>query len=149
MTAPKIFGFRVRDYIRQRCCDDDRGHATPCWVWGLALKGDGYATGKPPGFTKVVRIARAAYEAFIGPIPSGLEIDHLCQQRECCNPDHLEAVTHAENMARQAGCRTSCRRGHPFDGDNLYIFPNGARTCRTCKIEGERARQLRNQRVAA
>jgi hypothetical protein len=143
MGTPLIHGFSVQRYVRDRVVLEDRGHTSPCWVWQLSLKRDGYAFGKPPGYRTMVRIARAAYEAFVGPIPEGMEIDHLCRQPSCCNPDHLESVTRAENMARRVASKTTCRRGHPFEGDNLYVTPVGVRTCRTCKIERERARPPR------
>lgn len=143
MAVPQIFGFRVVAYIRDRVSVEDRGHSTACWVWQRCVKEDGYAVGKPPGHDRITRIARAALEASVGPIPRGLEVDHLCQVRSCCNPSHLEAVTHAENMVRQAASRKSCRNGHPFAGDNLYIFPSGVRTCRTCKANREKNRPPR------
>lgn len=147
-SAPQIFGFPLSGYIRDRIVEENRGYSSLCWIWRLCPKDDGYAVGKPPGYDKTVRIARVAYETFVGPILVGLEIDHLCHQRGCCNPDHLEPVTHAENMARQVAARKSCRRGHPFEAGNLYIFPNGVRTCRACKTERERSRAPRKAAAA-
>lgn len=143
MSPPNILG--IRTFVRKYTAEEDRGHTSPCWIWQRCLKADGYAVAKFPGY-KMVRVSRAAYEAFVGPIPDGLEIDHLCQVRSCCNPDHLEPVTHAENMARQVALRTTCRRGHPFEDDNLYIFPNGDRACRVLR---ERARPPRARKAAA
>lgn len=82
---------------------------------------------------------RAVYALLVGPIPAGLEIDHLCRIRHCVNPEHLEAVTKYENMMRgNVGAainkrKTHCVRGHEFAGDNLYVSPSGTRTCATCR----------------
>lgn len=85
-----------------------------------------------------VGVHRIAYELAKGPIPPGLEVDHLCGVRDCVNPDHLEAVTHRENLLRSDNDiirrigATECIEGHPFSGENLYVFPDGRRACRAC-----------------
>ena len=107
-----------------------------CWVWPGATNGAGYGrvevkTGE--GRRSVtVYIHRAMYERHIGLIPEGLEIDHLCGNRSCGNPTHLEAVTTAENAARRAAKTTHCPRGHAYDTDNTAIN-GGKRVCRTCR----------------
>src|SRR5690606_27089460 len=73
-----------------------------------------------------------------GPIPAGLVIDHLCGNTSCCNPEHLEAVTNAENMRRRAKRSATCASGHPWTPENTYIRPNGRRDCRACKREASR-----------
>jgi hypothetical protein len=78
---------------------EDRGYKTPCWIWQLALNGDGYSS------TSNGSAHRLHYTKAYGEIPAGLELDHLCRVRECVNPEHLEPVTHAENMRRAAGLR--------------------------------------------
>lgn len=95
---------------------------------------------------------RVAYEAARGPIPPGLVIDHLCRNRACCNPAHMEAVTSVENVMRgesiaaQNARKTHCKRGHEFTPENTYVSKTGARTCRTCerakKVAARAARKL-------
>ena len=107
----------------------DLGH--DCWSWLGFVKPNGYGT---VGFgQRVLHAHRVVYEAVVGPIPEGLELDHLCRVRHCVNPDHLEPVAHAENMRRAVEARTHCSHGHEFTDDNTYIQPaDGARVCRTC-----------------
>jgi len=89
---------------------------------------------------------RLTYEALVGPIPPGLVIDHLCRVPECVNPDHLEPVTHAENLARGIGAnsrdrraaQTHCPNGHALEGENLALSPAGGKVCRTCAINRAR-----------
>ncbi len=88
--------------------EEDRGHETPCWVWQLRLSAQGYGViGTAQG---TVYAHRLYYEAEHGPIPDGLEIDHLCRVPFCCRPSHLEAVTHAENVRRGIGTRVTAEK---------------------------------------
>jgi hypothetical protein len=112
-----------------------------CWEWRRYKSEQGYGiTSKYCGKTRW-RAHRLAYELFNGPIPDGLQIDHLCRNRGCVNPSHLEAVTHKENTLRGIGVtainkrKTRCYRGHPFTGDNYIINYRGERMCRTCRRE--------------
>lgn len=117
-----------------------------CWSWTGWIDGGGYGTMRVGGRTgRTVSVHRIAYELSNGPIPEGLEIDHLCRNRACCNPAHLEAVTHAENNRRSdspsavAARVTHCPKGHPYDEANTHRYrkPHGGwgRQCRRCNNE--------------
>lgn len=117
-----------------------------CWPWKNKTRCDGYGTfGKQPA-----RAAhRVAYELAKGPIPDGMVIDHLCRNRECVNPTHLEAVTQRENLLRSPhtmpnvnAAKTHCPHGHPYDEANTYVkWRNGrpVRECRACRSSRQRA----------
>ena len=81
---------------------------------------------------------RWSYEHFVGHIPDGLTIDHLCRNRRCVRPDHLEPVTSGENTRR--AMRNTCIKGHPFDEANTWTY-RGKRYCRTCRRDRNRARR--------
>ena len=129
-----------------------------CWLWLGAVDRGGYGKFKHGG--RVILPHRFSYNQFVGQIPRELEIEHICQQPCCVNPEHLRAVTHLENMAR-ADCstnnwnrkKTHCKRGHPFEGDNLILQrqPCGRikRVCRICKRTKDRRRRLRAKLEAA
>lgn len=108
-----------------------------CWLWTGARKAGGYGQIKVGEQSRLAH--RALYELLVGPIPEGLELDHLCRVRECVNPEHLEPVTRRENVLRgvapaAANARkTHCPQGHPYEGRNVYInAASGGRVCRTC-----------------
>jgi len=111
-----------------------------CWEWTAALNGDGYAAVNDGGSMRGGH--RFAYEYFNNAkIPAGLEIDHLCRNRRCVNPDHLKVVTRRENIIRSTlpdilrginGSKTHCPHGHPYDLLNTYYNPKGSRVCRIC-----------------
>jgi len=105
-----------------------------CWRWTHKVRSDGYGLIAAGGNHRTQAVHRFAYELAIGPIPEGLEIDHLCNVRNCCNPLHLEAVTRAENRRRQSERQTHCKRGHEFTAANTYRWRN-ARHCRACRHE--------------
>lgn len=129
---------------------------TGCWLWTASGNNAGYGVilidGKrgPGRPGKFVLAHRLMYERTVGPIPHGLDLDHLCRVRCCINPAHLEPVTRSVNLKRginQWKLKTHCPHGHPYSGDNLYQMPNGRRACRTCR--NERSRRARaNKRLA-
>ena len=98
------------------------------WLGNVSRNGYGQVGGG-------VMAHRRSYEYAKGPIPDGLELDHLCRVRLCAEPSHLEAVTHGENVRRgnHAGRRvTHCPQGHPYDAANTYVTKTGGRHCRAC-----------------
>jgi hypothetical protein len=78
---------------------------------------------------------RFAYELLVGPIPAGLTLDHLCLNKACVRPDHLEPVSLTVNIRRANARRTHCKRGHAFTPENTYLDKIGARQCRKCGAE--------------
>jgi hypothetical protein len=129
-----------------------------CWQWLGARGGSGSAYGV---FGKGGRgnsgyAHRWSYEHFVGPIPDGYDIDHLCRNPTCVNPAHLEAVPHRENLRRgdtfaaANAAKTHCKHGHEFTEENTYITSSGSRSCRRCHAIWERGRRaLRAASLAA
>lgn len=124
-----------------------------CWEWTASKWTAGYGRFFVGG--RRVAAHRVSYEIHVGPIPEGLQLDHLCRNHGCVNPYHLEPVTPGENQRRgylagraKPGVpkgtviggalkhlnKTHCPYGHPYDGDNLYVDPKrGHRHCKTCR----------------
>ena len=127
---------------------------TKCWNWILKIDKDGYGQIKMGSRTlnnrRTKHAHRVSYEAFIGAIPVGMTIDHLCRNRKCVNPVHLEVVTIRENTLRGTGCsannatKTHCPKGHELSGINLTpaYLKRGKRVCLICS----RAQAAENQR---
>jgi hypothetical protein len=124
-----------------------------CWQWTAGTIPSGY------GSFHVARMRRAAshryaWENLRGPIPDGLTIDHLCRNKLCVNPDHLEVVSRGENTLRAVDIgapnrsKTHCAKGHEFDQENTRIIAGRGRRCRTCDRDRERNRQRRPAEAA-
>jgi hypothetical protein len=132
---------------------------TGCLIWTAALGRDGYARVRVIASTRVyknVPVHRVVYEYVVGPIPEGMQIDHLCRNRACCRPEHLEPVTIRENLLRGEthaaanAAKTHCANGHPFSGENLSIqVGRYQRVCKACKRAEARRRYWAKQVAAA
>lgn len=137
----------MRNY-RQHVRDNSTIKPSGCWDWKRSrFISNGYGQMRYHG--KNMGAHRVSYMVFIGPIPLGLQIDHLCRNIICVNPDHLEAVTGAENLRRSGAwdvnrSKTECLRGHPFDLLNTLYYnarDGGGRYCRKCAADGARYRR--------
>lgn len=121
-----------------------------CWVWKSVIRHNGYGQFKIGNLA--ITAHRWAYEHLRAPIPAGLVIDHLCRNRACVNPWHLEPVTQRENTLRgespvaRNAAKTHCLNDHPFDAENTGTDSDGNRFCRTCATEQQRARKQRRAR---
>jgi hypothetical protein len=110
-----------------------------CWEWTGAHHRRGYGTFGVGG-RRTMLAHRFMYELLVGPIPDGLVLDHLCRNTSCVNPEHLEAVTQAENLRRAVRLPiTHCKHGHEYDEANTAYNPAGARRCRECNRIRRRA----------
>ena len=117
------------------------------WFWTGYINPQGYGRtsfGRP---NRTWNAHVALYELLVGPVPEGLQLDHLCRVRHCGNPEHLEPVTCRENLLRgetwaaRNAAKTHCKRGHPYDEANTRIIKTGGRSCRTCSRERMRGIQ--------
>jgi hypothetical protein len=107
------------------------------WLGGVTLGGYGvFAELANRGSEEKSMAHRWSWEYHVGPIPEGLDIDHLCRIRACVNPDHLEPVTRQENIRRAAAVKTHCPSGHEYAPANTYVRPGTVhRKCRACSRE--------------
>jgi len=146
MTAKKS----LMDRIRGLSIPDENG----CWAWKGYITSNGYGQiriEQPDGAWKTRYAHRISYEAFIGLIPVGLDLDHKCRIRHCVNPDHLEPVSRSENMRRsplmdRQSHKTHCKYGHVFTSDR---DARGRRTCLQCRKRLNKEYRERHQPTAA
>lgn len=125
--------------IKNSVAIDDNG----CWVWQLHIAPNGYGVMSVNG--RSMSAHRVAYKEFNGPLIKSLQIDHLCKNTSCVNPDHLEQVTSKENIHRsnavykQQMARTRCPKGHEYNDQNTYYSPTPhggvSRSCKACASE--------------
>lgn len=125
-----------------------------CWEWPGTVATNGYGLVRDSN-RKLRRVHRVSYERLVGAIPAGLVIDHLCRNKKCFNPRHLEAVTVRINTVRGVGFsawnarKTRCNHGHELDEANTYVLPakgkRGARRiCRACHAHSKRKLRQRD-----
>lgn len=106
-----------------------------CWEWTASLRKDGYGRFALNGGPQLSHLV--AYRFLVGSVPEGLKLDHLCRNRKCVNPEHLEPVTDKENVRRGDGLaainarKVACPNGHPLEEGNLYVSA-GKRRCKVC-----------------
>lgn len=145
---PRCFAWSFTRRIMSRVQETQAG----CWEWTGARTRNGYGHVKVGGIHWMAH--RYAYTVQVGPIPDGLQLDHLCRNRACINPAHLEPVSHGENLRRGRVGRyklknTKCPSGHPYSGHNLVVrrLRDGrtCRVCRTCLNARRRARYSRRK----
>lgn len=118
-----------------------------CLLWQGGLVRNGYAQFSVN--SRAVYVHRWAWEQINGPVPAGLELDHLCRNRSCVDPAHLEPVTSRENQRRSPianATKTRCPLGHAYTPDN--VNPRGSRICRTCRQAESVARRARRRAAA-
>lgn len=135
----------VRGTVEQRFwAKVDRAGPMSCWSW-TGAGAPSYGAFRYEGRQQPAH--RVAYMMLVGPIPDGLQIDHLCRNPNCVNPGHLEPVTPKQNVQRGLGgvLTTHCPQGHAYDQRNTYLTPSGTRQCRACKSEANRRMYARRK----
>jgi hypothetical protein len=131
----------VCDRVLDRCVEGEQaeGLDSPCWLFTGSLSHNGYGQvgiAHHEGVRKAKRRThRVVYEALVGEIPDGFQLDHLCRNRACCNPWHLQPVPQVVNTERAWAERPlaeTCHVGHEWTSANTYVRPDGQRRCRSC-----------------
>jgi hypothetical protein len=146
-TRPAIYVTTAqRERLFSRLAVDPGG----CLLWTGSLNKDGYGSiqvgSRTNGTYRKLAVYQVTYAMLVGPVPDGLELDHLCRVRRCAAPDHLEPVTHRVNLLRgdtvsaKAAAATHCSKGHEFDLINTYFTVKDGRRCRRCWTENNQRR---------
>jgi hypothetical protein len=121
--------------------------ASGCWVWRAARNNDCY------GQFYAESAHRTSYRWFVGAIPAGWQVDHLCRNTWCVNPAHLEAVTRSANVQRANAAKGFCKYGHPWTVENTRLWKNGGgkpiRMCAECNRRRSKAQFDKGRAVAA
>ncbi len=143
-----MFEVQLNRVEMQRIFARIRFAAGDCWEWCGWRQPNGY--GRVSWRHERVFIHRLIYAWAVEPLPRGyaMNIDHLCRNRACCNPVHLELVSIKENLARGRRYRhddnkTHCPKGHPYSGENLYLTKGGGRQCRQCRVANDKRKMER------
>lgn len=123
-----------------------------CWIWTAGKYGSGYGAASFGNRTQAAH--RVTYKLLVGPIPDGLDLDHLCRVRACVNPQHVEPVTRQVNLLRGETIpashivKTHCPKGHEYTSENTRVY-KGSRFCKQCHRDREREKYQRNPEKGA
>lgn len=125
--------------ITQRLWERVDRYSGECWMWTGPVSDSGYGVISEGGrHGRLLRTHRLAYELTNGAIPEGLQVDHLCMQKLCCRPDHLEVVTQAENLRRWGVSKTTCPRGHQLPERQPGRRRGGCNTCQRIRYSARK-----------
>ncbi len=135
--------YRHQEWLDARITYANNG----CWEWHGRMDRHGYGQVHIEGRNQFAH--RLVYTWRVGPIPDGLALNHLCSNKCCVNPQHLEPVTIAENRIRDRLRRTHCKHGHLLDEQNTYLHEGRWRHCRTCRKQTAAAYYVQRKSVPA